>query len=139
MTWSIESQLWELSHKINLLTTLTGLRWERSGVRTLLTPLLIPLELEIDPVLACPGVRAKGGGPRCWFWLERLTEAGWMETLASFACSAKTCDCRIFLRSTNDISSFLSCVCSCRIRAFLSSSTSKGNSYREKSQSASST
>jgi len=47
-----------------------------------------------------------------------------------FTWSAMTCDCRIFLRRTNDISSFRSWVWSLRIRAFRSWRASGGSSCK---------
>ena len=56
-----------------------------------------------------------------------------MEALAaaSLACSARTCDWRIFFNRTRDISSLRSCVWRCRIRAVFSSNTSVGNSWKK--------
>lgn len=119
------------------------MRRERSGVRTFFIfwpapglPLLPPTAL-LDGRLEAP-FTCGGGVPRLvWLWPFPETPeviAGWMETLAaaSLACSARTCDCRIFFSKTRDISSLRSWVWSCRIKACFSASTSVGNSYKRR-------
>ena len=133
------------------LTELTGLRIDRSGVRTcfmfwpaawaLIPPwdlALLILAEEDTPEPRLEAEACEGGGVPwfdwLWRWCPEDAEAGWMETLAAsaLAFSAFSWDCRIFFKSTSDISSFRNWVCSFLIRAFRSFNTSADNSWNYK-------
>ena len=133
------------------LTELTGLRIDRSGVRTcfmfwpaawaLIPPwdlALLILAEEDTPEPRLEAEACEGGGVPwfdwLWRWCPEDAEAGWMETLAAsaLAFSAFSWDCRIFFKSTSDISSFRNWVCSFLIRAFRSFNTSADNSWNSR-------